>query len=63
MVRLERIHLRQRRGGGRDVHRDLLRVVVELHERIRELDRVPAERTTLYGIVKVFEQSQIKRNG
>ena len=37
--------------------------VEEFHERIRELDRVPAERTTLYGIVKVFEQSQIKRNG
>ncbi|HEY7546982.1 MAG TPA: 5-amino-6-(D-ribitylamino)uracil--L-tyrosine 4-hydroxyphenyl transferase CofH [Blastocatellia bacterium] len=33
--------------------------VEEFHERIRELNRVPAERTTLYGIVKVFEQSQM----
>ncbi len=29
--------------------------VEEFHERIRELGRVPAERTTLYGIVKLFE--------
>lgn len=31
--------------------------VEEFHERILELGRVPVERTTLYGIVKVFEQS------
>ncbi|MEW6211560.1 MAG: 5-amino-6-(D-ribitylamino)uracil--L-tyrosine 4-hydroxyphenyl transferase CofH [Acidobacteriota bacterium] len=29
--------------------------VEEFHERIRELGRVPAERTTLYGIVKMFQ--------
>jgi FO synthase len=29
--------------------------VEEFHERIRELGRVPAERTTLYGIVKMWD--------
>ncbi len=29
--------------------------VEEFHSRIREIDRVPAERTTLYGIVKVWD--------